>query len=141
MNFNTMLEDVYNELGSNVKTQLILPDPILEKSTVRIIWKNCKAFLKITKTSPDHFFDFMRNQIDEKINIAWFSDSISDGLIIHDGRTNINIMTNKIVGLMKKYIDYYVICKICDKSNTIMVKDNEIRKWKIKCECGAEYSL
>ena len=141
MNFNTMLDDVYNQLGSSVKTQLILPDPILEKNTVRIVWKNCKAFLKITKTSPEHFFDFMRNQIDKKINIAWFSESISEGLIIHDGRTNIGIMSNKIVALMKKYIEYYVICKICDKSNTIMVKDNEIRKWKIKCECGAEYSL
>ena len=141
MNFNTMLDDVYTQLGSSVKTQLILPDPILEKSTVRIIWKNCKAFLKITKTPPEHFYDFMRNQIDKKINIAWFSDSISDGLIIHDGRTNITVMTNKIVGLMKKYIEYYVICNICDKSNTIMIKDNEIRRWKINCECGAEYYL
>ena len=107
MNFNTMLDDVYNQLGSSVKTQLILPDPILEKNTVRIVWKNCKAFLKITKTSPEHFFDFMRNQIDKKINIVWFSESISEGLIIHDGRTNIGIMSNKIVALMKKYIEYY----------------------------------
>lgn len=141
MNFNSLLDDVYQKLGSNTTDHLILPDPVLEKTTTRFVWKNCKAFLKITKTSPDHFFDFMRNQIDNKIKINWFSESIGDGLIIHE-RTNINKMTVKIVALMKKYIVDFIICKICNKSNTSMVRDPDLRKWKVTCsDCNSNYII
>ena len=142
MNFNTMLDDVYKQLGSNTIEHLILPDPILEKTTTRIVWKNCKAFLKVTRTSPDHLFDFMRDQIDQSINIAWFSESISDGLIIHDGKKNIIIMTKKISDLMKKYIIDFIICKTCNKSNTQMEKNKKIRKWILTClDCKATQTL
>jgi len=141
MNFNSMLDDVYEKLGSNTVDHLILPDPVLEKTTTRFVWKNCKAFLKITKTSPDHLLDFMRNQIDNKIRIDWFSESISDGLIIHE-RTNISKMTNKIVALMKKYIIDFIICKICNKANTSMTKDLDLRKWKVTCsDCNSDYII
>jgi len=136
-----MLDDVYEKLGSNTVDHLILPDPVLEKTTTRFVWKNCKAFLKITKTSPDHLLDFMRNQIDNKIRIDWFSESISDGLIIHE-RTNISKMTNKIVALMKKYIIDFIICKICNKANTSMTKDLDLRKWKVTCsDCNSDYII
>ena len=49
---------------------------------------------------------------------------------------------NDIIGLMKKYVDNFVLCKICKKSNTEMFKDKEIHKYKIKChECNSEYTI
>jgi len=137
-----MLDNVYEQLGSTTKkSKLEMPIPELEKTTTRIVWKNCKDFLKITKTLPEHFFDFVREQIDKNINITWFSESIRDGLIIHDGKTNIIKMKDKICKIQLNYIKKYVMCNVCEEFTTSMTKNNEIRKWIIKCNCGAEYSI
>jgi len=139
MNFTEMLDDVYNQLGSTTQTNFVLPEPIIEKTTTRILWKNIKAFLKITKTSPDHLFDFLRYQIDKNIDIAWYSESVSDGLIIHNIK---KINSDQIMSLMRKYLITYVICSICKKTNTTMVKDSTIRKWTIKCsDCNSNYTV
>lgn len=136
MNFSELLDNVYTILGDSRTDLLVLPEPEFEKGTTRIIWKNIKAFLKITNTPPDHLFDFIEKQTNKKI--SWFSESVSEGLIIHDKR----FTKNEVVALMKKYTDNYVLCNICKKSNTQMFKDTEIRKYKIKCEdCCSEYAI
>jgi len=67
-----MIDNVYNELGENEVCNLIIPPPIIEKSTTKINWKNIKEYLKITKTPPDHFFSYLEKNINEKIR--WFSN-------------------------------------------------------------------
>jgi translation initiation factor 2 beta subunit (eIF-2beta)/eIF-5 len=141
MEFNTMLDDVYNELGLQVHINPNLPEIDLEneKGKNRLRWKNIKEFLKITRTPPDHLFDFLRYQIDKNIDIGWYSDSVSDGLIIHDVK---KINKTIIFSLMKKYLIDFVICKICRKMNTHISKDITIRKWQIKCsDCNSEYTV
>jgi len=136
MEFSTLLDDVYTKLGDNKTDLLVLPNPELDKGTTRVVWKNIKAFLKVTNTPPDHLFEFLEKQTGKKL--TWYSDSVSDGLIVHDKKFPVN----EAVTLMKKYTDNYVLCKICRKSNTNMFRDTEIRKYKIKCEdCGAEYTI
>jgi translation initiation factor 2 beta subunit (eIF-2beta)/eIF-5 len=136
MDFETMIDNVYNELGENEVCNLIIPPPIIEKSTTKINWKNIKDFLKITKTPPDHFFSYLEKNINEKI--TWFSNSMSDGLLIFNKKIKISDISN----IMIKYIKEFVICKHCYQSNTIMQKDTTIRKWKLKCnDCKAEYTL
>lgn len=136
MEFSTLLDDVYTKLGDNKTELLVLPNPELDKGTTRVVWKNIKAFLKVTNTPPEHLFEFLEKQTGKKL--TWYSDSISDGLIVHDKKFPVN----ETVSLMKKYTDTFVLCKICRKSNTKMFRDTEIRKYKIKCEdCGAEYTI
>ncbi len=136
MEFSTLLDDVYTKLGDNKTDLLVLPNPELDKGTTRVVWKNIKAFLKVTNTPPDHLFEFLEKQTGKKL--TWYSDSVSDGLIVHDKKFPVN----EAVTLMKKYTDTYVLCKICRKSSTNMFRDTEIRKYKIKCEdCGAEYTI
>lgn len=136
MDFSNLLDDVYTILGDSHTDLLVLPEPDFDKGTTRVIWKNIKAFLKITGTPPDHLFDFVEKQTNKKL--SWFSESVSDGLIIHDKRFS----KNEAIGLMKKYTDNYVLCNICKKSNTQMFKDTEIRKYKIKCDdCNSEYTI
>ncbi len=131
-----MLNDVYNEIGENESCNLVIPQPIIEKSTTKINWKNIKDFLKITKTPPDHLFSYIEKNINEKI--SWFSNSMSDGLLIF----NKKIKTSEISNIMIKYIKEFVICKHCNKSDTTIHKDSNIRKWKINCnDCKAEYTL
>ena len=149
MNFNTMLDDVYKQLDSHITQTdtLILPKPEIEKSTTRCIWTNIDDFLKITRTEKDHLFDFIRNEIEQKIQIDWYSFTNNfgkkkEGLIIHDGKTNITNMTKKISHIMIKYINQYIICKICNKSHTEMIRDIKNITWKIKCsDCNSEYCL
>jgi translation initiation factor 2 beta subunit (eIF-2beta)/eIF-5 len=136
MNFSELLDNVYTILGDSCTDLLVLPEPEFDKGTTRVIWKNIKAFLKITNTPPDHLFDFIEKQTNKKL--SWFSESVSDGLIIHDKRFS----KSEGISLMKKYTDNYVLCNICKKSNTQLFKDSEIRKYKIKCEdCCSEYTI
>lgn len=136
MNFTQMLDEIYDSLGNVSGDTIILPPPVIEKGTTRIVWKNVKDFLKITKTPPEHFYDFIEKESSRKIN--WFSESISDGLIIHYNRVTIN----EITMWMRKYISEYVLCKVCKHGNTEMVRDSNIRKWYVKCkDCNAEYTI
>ena len=136
MEFEKMIDDVYTELGENETYDLVIPPPIIEKSTTKINWKNIKDFLKITKTPPDHLFSYIEKHINEKI--SWFSNSMSDGLLIF----NKKIKPSEISNIMIKYIKEFVICKNCNNSDTIMQKDSTIRKWKIRCnKCKSEYTL
>lgn len=136
MDFNTLLDEVYEQLGTNKKETIILPNIILEKDTTRVIWKNIKEFLKIRDISANHFYNFISYKI--KDNINWVSDHKSDGLIIH----NKKISDEDIKDVMKKYVKEYLICKICNKSDTTMEKDKSIRANKIKCNnCKSEYTI
>ncbi len=136
MEFNILLDKVYKELGVNECDTVIIPVPEIEKTTTRIIWKNIKAFLKITRTPPDHLVDFLIKETGKRIN--WYSESKSDGLIIHNVKTSISDITN----LMKKYVSIYVLCSICNKSDTLLAKDPEIKKFRIKCNaCNSQYTI
>ena len=116
--FNEMLDDVYSQ------------------DTTRVIWKNIKTFLKRTHTPPEHLEKFISQETGKKIN--WFSDSISDGIIIHERR----IYENDIINLMKKYVDSYVLCNICKNSQTEMHRNIEIKKYYIKCNhCNSTYTV
>ena len=136
MNFQLMLDDIYTNLESTESDTLVLPIPDLDKTPTRVVWKNIKEFLKLTKTPPDHLYDFIEKHSGKKIN--WFSESVSDGLIIHDKKFG-NI---EIIGIMKKYVKDYIICNICKKSNTLLYKDQQLRKYKIKCsDCNSDYTV
>ena len=48
-NFNDMLDDVYIELDilTSNTTKLVIPNPIIEKSTTNTYWKNVKKILQL----------------------------------------------------------------------------------------------
>ena len=144
MNFNTMLDNVYEQLGTtNKKSKLEMPIPELEHDTTRIVWKNCKDFLKKSRTPPEHFLEFIEQQIDKNTKPTWFSNSIQDGLIIpvRIKPSMINKWIEKIGKLQQSYIQKYVMCNVCEEFTTNMTKNNDIRRYIIKCNCGAEYSI
>ena len=134
--FNEMLDDVYSQLETVKSDMFILLKPKLIKDTTRTIWTNVKSFLKSTRTPPEHLEKFITQETGKKIN--WFSDSISDGIIIHEKR----IFENDIINLMKKYVDMYVLCNICKNSHTEMHRNIEIKKYYIKCNhCNSTYTV
>jgi len=136
--FNEMLNDVYSQLGTSESGSdiFMLPDPEIEKGTTRVVWKNPKAFLRRTHTESEHLLQFLIQQSGKKIN--WFSKSVSDGIIFHDKK----ISKNDIIYLMKKYVQYYILCKFCNNSKTKIHRDIVIKKYQLKClVCNSEYTV
>jgi translation initiation factor 2 subunit 2 len=135
--FDNMLNELYDNLEqTNDTTKIILPEPIIIKNGSTNMWKNVKAFLKITKKPPDHFVIFIRNEANCHVN--WISESKSDGLIFSIKK----LKKEFLIDQMNKYLKEYVICKSCKSINTIIQKDKQIRKYNFIClNCNTEYYI
>lgn len=135
--FTEMLNDVYKQVNNTTfeETTLILPTPKLEKSTTRMLWM-VAPYLKRIERPKEHFYDFLTKKKGYDIN--WVSDLIEDGLIIKSKK----ITQNNIINIMKEYVNLYVLCNSCKNSQTEMKRDNEIKKYRIKCiNCKSEYTV
>jgi translation initiation factor 2 subunit 2 len=133
MDFNTMLDDIYTLIEKKDNNLFVIPEPLLEK-TSSIKWTNYNIFLNIVKKPNEHVFQFIKNITGKKITMT----SVEDGLIIHDKR----ITSENIINVMKKYVEKYVMCNSCKKTNTDMIRDNILKLHKIKCsDCLSEYTV
>lgn len=135
--FTEMLNDVYLQVNNTTfeETTLILPTPKLEKSTTRMLWM-VAPYLKRIERPKEHFYDFLTKKKGYTIN--WVSNLIEDGLIIRSKKITQNI----IINIMKEYVNLYVLCNSCKNSQTEMTRDNEIKKYRIKCiNCKSEYTV
>ena len=132
--FESMLDDVYSQLGEKQKTKLKIPQPVLNITTTNTYWKNVKELLKIIKRHPDQFMDYLKAELGD---VNWMSSSKSDGIVIIG-----KIKKNKIMRLIQEYMNKYVVCKSC-KSNCSKLKfDNTIKKYKFICrDCLCEYNI
>ena len=118
--FNIMADEAYQQLETDTRNEtLILPTIITEIGTTRLHWKNVKEYLRVIRRHPDHFMEFLKKEFTNK-EINWYSGSISDGLIIHGkGQKQVHI-----TDIALKYVNTYVICSSCGKSNSILTKQN-----------------
>lgn len=135
--FDTMVDETYNQLSqsSNYKP-LNLPTPILEIDTTRLHWKNVKDFLKTVNRNPIHFMEFMKKEFTGR-DVDWVSNSKSDGLFIHGKR----LKQQQINDISNKYIEMYVNCSSCKKSNTTMFKESH-KRYEFECNsCGMKKYL
>ena len=132
--FNDMCDEAYELLEQYDKsgTSLILPNIIVEMSTTRLHWKNVKDFLKTVNREPEHFMDFLINELPGK-QINWFSASKADGLLVHAKK----FKQNDVSELALKYVNNYVSCPSCKHFETDMIWTPEIRKYNFVCQdCG-----
>lgn len=132
--FESMLDDVYAQLGEKQKTKLQIPQPILEVVSTNTQWKNVKEFLKKIKRNPDQFIEYLKLEFD---NVNWKTSSKSDGIIIIG-----KIKKDKIMKVMQQYMNKYVICSSCKSNNSKLSYDNNIKKYKFICkDCLCEYYI
>jgi translation initiation factor 2 beta subunit (eIF-2beta)/eIF-5 len=135
-NFLKMLNDVYIELDnvSSTSSKLIIPDPIMEKSTTNTYWKNVKKILQSINRSPEHFMEFFNKELKTG---EWISNSKSDGIVMIGKFTK-----NQIMHVISEYIKKYVVCNICYSTETIMDKNKELRSYFVFCnKCKSQYSI
>lgn len=134
--FEIMLDDLYDNLEQkNNLTKFIIPEPILIKNGNNNHWKNVKDFLKLAKRPPDHYVNYLSDQLSCKIN--WLTESKSHGLIIYKKIKPLVLTEN-----MNNYLKDYVLCKSCKSSDTYIEKDKIIRKYNFICtNCDAKYYI
>jgi translation initiation factor 2 beta subunit (eIF-2beta)/eIF-5 len=135
-NFLKMLNEVYVELDKVTynSSKLIIPDPIIEKSTTNTYWKNIKKILQSINRPPDHFIEFLNKELKTG---DWISNSKSDGIVMIGKFTK-----NQIMHVISEYIKKYVVCNICYSTETIMDKNKELRSYYICCnKCKSQYII
>ncbi len=136
--FNKMLDIVYNNIDTKLKSansqKLVVPNPVLEYSTTNTYWKNVKKILITINRPPEHFIDFIHNEMKTG---EWISSSKSDGVVMK-GKHKMD----KIMHVLQSYIKKFVICNICNSSNTIIDKNKEVRSYMVKCnKCNSTYAV
>jgi translation initiation factor 2 subunit 2 len=126
-NFNDMLDDVYVELDilTSNTTKLVIPNPIIEKSTTNTYWKNVKKILQLIDRPAEHFIEFLNKELKTG---EWISSSKSDGIVLIGKFT-----TNKIMHVISNYIKKYVVCIICNSTDTILDKNKDLRSYFVSC--------
>ena len=130
--FNMMVDEAYDILEYNnnsihIDDKLLLPKLDTEISSTRLYWKNIMDYLNILNRPSEHFMLFLKNELCNK-EINWYSGNKLDGIILH-GKCQKN---SNIIELIKKYINIYVICSSCKKSNTELIKIT-CKKYNFKC--------
>ena len=135
-NFNDMLNDVYSELESITanNTKLIIPNPIIEKSTTNTYWKNVKKVLQSINRPPEHFIEFFNKELKTG---EWISASKADGIVMI-GKFN----SNQIMHVISEYVKKYVVCNICKSTNTSLDKNKDLRSYFVCCKkCKSQYTI
>lgn len=130
--FKTMLNIIYNQLNINPNSKLIIPNPSIENTTTNTYWRNIKKILMIIDRPPEHFLDYLNNEIGSS---SWISSSKSDGIVII-GKHNIKTITL----VLQNYVKKYVLCQTCKSSETLFERNKELRTYYINCKkCNSKY--
>jgi translation initiation factor 2 subunit 2 len=125
MDFNEMLDEIYDNLETSTRNKLVLPKLEINVTTTNTYWKNIKQVLKKIKRGPDHFVSLMNKEISDT---NWLSGSKSDGVVIIG-----KIKKEKIISFIQNYIQNYVFCSVCKSTDTILKKNQSIRKYQVIC--------
>jgi translation initiation factor 2 subunit 2 len=136
MKFNTMLNEVYTQIDEKLgqATKLVIPTPIIEKSTTNTYWKNVKKILITINRPPEHFIEYLNKQLNTG---EWLSQSKSDGIVLI-GKYNITQLTE----VVRNYVNDYVICNICKSTNTELERNKDLRLYMVSCKkCNSKYSV
>ena len=113
-----------NPYASKTSTMNLKPIELDRTLPKKPKWSNFKEHCDILKRPQDHLAKFM------SVNFGVEVQSAADKLIFIKAK----IDEEGIKTAMKKYIQEYVRCKLCNSTSTHMIKDPEIRKYTIKCD-------
>jgi translation initiation factor 2 subunit 2 len=113
------------------KKLVIKPPKISFDGPRKTVFVNFEEIVEILNREAKHLSKFM--------NIEFGTTSNTDGYghLVFNGRYKIDVFEN----ILRKYIDEYVMCKMCNNIKTTMYKDKESKLHIIQCNnCGASRS-
>jgi translation initiation factor 2 subunit 2 len=131
MSYNDMLERVYSQLPPEVfeHKRLELPKPRSYIAGPRTIIHNFKEICEIINREPRDVLKFLSKEMAT-------AGSMDGSRAIFQGR----FTNDMIVRLIDKYFKDLVVCPICKRPDTRILKEK--RLFFLKCEaCGARSSI
>ena len=131
LSYEEMLERGFAKLPRHVtrSERFAIPEPDVRQFGRRTLILNFKEICDELRRDPDHLLKFLSGEL---ATLATF-----DGVrAVFKG--NFNPQT--IRGLIRRYTERYVICPVCKRPDTKIVREK--RLWFLQCEaCGARSSL
>lgn len=131
LDYREMLERAYRELPQQVDTyeRFTIPRQQVMQVGRRTVLLNFKEICDELRRDPEHVLKFLSR---EMATLATF-----DGTrVVFQGRFGRDTISN----LLEIYTDKYVICPVCKRPDTRIVREK--RLWFLQCEaCGARSSI
>jgi translation initiation factor 2 subunit 2 len=129
--YKTMLDRAYEKLPDQVESyeRWTVPRPIVRVAGRRSVIINFKEIADELMRDPDHLLKFLAG---EMATLANFDGTRA----VFQG----NFREDSIRNLLEVYTDRYVICPVCKRPDTRIVREK--RLWFLQCEaCGAKSSI
>jgi len=127
LDYRKMLDEAYSELPPSVfeHKRFEVPRPNITISGSRTIFHNFKEICDTINRNPNHVLKFLSKEMAT-------AAAMEGGRVIFQGRFE----TETFKRLIKRYVDQYVICPVCRRPDTKIIKEK--RLYFLECEaCGA----
>ncbi|KAJ0778829.1 putative translation initiation factor IF2/IF5 [Helianthus annuus] len=129
--FHTLRESNPELAGEKRKTILKIPE-VLREGTKKTVFVNLVDICKMMHRQPDHVMTFLLAELGTSGSL--------DGQqrLVVKGR----FAPKSFEGILRRYMNEYVICNSCKGGDTRIEKDKENRLIFLKCDkCGSERSV
>jgi translation initiation factor 2 subunit 2 len=118
-------EDAFKKSGERFK----VPDVQLMVQGNRTLWQNFQDIINVLNRPGREVLKFVSGQIGTAGNIE-------GGIAIFNGK----FTSGAVNDILNRYIDSYVICPVCSRPDTEIVKDE--KKYILRCSaCGARTAI
>jgi len=127
LDYRKMLDEAYSELPPSVfeHKRFEVPRPSITISGSRTIFHNFKEICDVINRDPNHVLKFLSKEMAT-------AAAMEGGRVIFQGRFEAETLER----LIKRYVDQYVMCPVCRRPDTKIVKEK--RLYFLECEaCGA----
>jgi len=127
LDYRKMLDEAYSELPPSVfeRKRFEVPKPSVTISGSRTIFHNFKEICDTINRNPNHVLKFLSKEMAT-------AAAMEGSRVIFQGRFEVETFER----LIKRYVDQYVMCPVCRRPDTRIVKEK--RLYFLECEaCGA----
>jgi len=131
LDYAKMLDEAYSKLPPSVfkRKRFEVPRPSVTISGSRTIFHNFGEICDTLNRDPNHVLKFLSKEMAT-------AAAMEGGRVIFQGRFE----TETLERLIRRYVEQYVICPVCRRPDTKIVKEK--RLYFLECEaCGARSSL
>ncbi|QDZ19686.1 subunit beta of eukaryotic translation initiation factor 2 [Chloropicon primus] len=120
------------ELTGEKRRTVMKPPQVLREGTKKTVFVNFMELCKAMHRQPDHVLNYMMGELGTSGSL--------DGQqrLIVKGR----FLPKAFEGVLRRYVNEYVLCHACKSPDTLLDKDNTTRLYVLSCQhCGARRSV
>jgi translation initiation factor 2 subunit 2 len=129
-----MLERIYHKIGKknllDKKVKLPPPETIIRNK--KTIWTNFNKICDLLNRNKDHVMSFFSTELGIQTSIDGNNNFLMRG----------RFQSKQIENLVTRYINEYVICKMCHSIDTLLTRDSITKLYFLNCSnCNSQRSV